>query len=334
MTTRYIDDAYTFYAVSTRFDTGVATDADAVLPYRVYEEETTTPLLTGNMALLDSANTAGFYSEQITLSAANGFEVGKCYCVHIGGTVNSVVGAATREFVVRKKPLSPTTEGRELDVSAGGEAGVDWANVGSPTTTVGLSGTTVATVTTTTTATNLTNLPTIPANWLTAAGTAADFTTEIQSGLATTIHVQEVEDKLDIVDTVVDAILVDTGTTLDGRIPAALVGGRMDANVGAISGSTDSADNLEESTEAIGYGTVGVGGTTTVFVTTALTPDSAVNDQFVGRVLIFKNDTTTAELRGQATTISDWAHVSAEIGTFTVVALTTAPANGDTFTIL
>lgn len=30
------------------------------------------------------------------------------------------------------------------------------------------------------------------------------------------------------------AILLDTGTTLDGRIPAALVGGRMDASVGAI----------------------------------------------------------------------------------------------------
>lgn len=108
MTTRYIDDAYTFYAVTTRFDTGVATDADAVAPYRVYEEETTTPILTGNMALLDSANTAGFYSEQITLSAANGFEVGKCYCVHIGGTVNSVVGATTREFVIRAAYATPT----------------------------------------------------------------------------------------------------------------------------------------------------------------------------------------------------------------------------------
>lgn len=43
--------------------------------------------------------------------------------------------------------LKPTVAGRTLDVSAGGEAGVDWANVGSPTTTVGLSGTTVKTAT-------------------------------------------------------------------------------------------------------------------------------------------------------------------------------------------
>lgn len=39
--------------------------------------------------------------------------------------------------------LAPTTAGRTLDVSAGGEAGIDWANVGSPTTTLNLSGTTI-----------------------------------------------------------------------------------------------------------------------------------------------------------------------------------------------
>jgi hypothetical protein len=41
------------------------------------------------------------------------------------------------------RALNPTTPGRTLDVSSGGEAGVDWANVGSPTTTLNLSGTTV-----------------------------------------------------------------------------------------------------------------------------------------------------------------------------------------------
>jgi hypothetical protein len=41
--------------------------------------------------------------------------------------------------------LAPTVTGRTLDVSTTGEAGIDWANVGSPTTTVNLSGTTVST---------------------------------------------------------------------------------------------------------------------------------------------------------------------------------------------
>lgn len=88
-----IDDLLTFYANTTRFDTGNATDADAVPAYRIFEDETTTPILTGNMALLDSANTAGFYSEQITLSAANGFEKGKSYAIYIAATVNGVAGA-------------------------------------------------------------------------------------------------------------------------------------------------------------------------------------------------------------------------------------------------
>jgi hypothetical protein len=44
--------------------------------------------------------------------------------------------------------LAPTVSGRTLDVSTTGEAGIDWANVGSPTSTVSLSGTTVGTVTT------------------------------------------------------------------------------------------------------------------------------------------------------------------------------------------
>jgi hypothetical protein len=41
--------------------------------------------------------------------------------------------------------LAPTVDGRTLDVSSAGEAGIDWANVGSPTTTLALTGTTIAT---------------------------------------------------------------------------------------------------------------------------------------------------------------------------------------------
>ena len=66
------------------------------------------------------------------------------------GTVDSVsvVGSVVASFTLRKNSaLKPTTAGRTLDVSSGGEAGVDWANVGSPTTTLNLSGTTVGTVT-------------------------------------------------------------------------------------------------------------------------------------------------------------------------------------------
>jgi hypothetical protein len=98
--TRHIDDALTFYVTTTRFDTGAATDADSPPTYRVYEDETSTPILTGTMALLDSSNTAGLYSEGITLSAANGFEVGKSYGIYITAAVNSVTGATQQYFRV------------------------------------------------------------------------------------------------------------------------------------------------------------------------------------------------------------------------------------------
>lgn len=41
----------------------------------------------------------------------------------------------------------PTTSGRSIDVTTTGEVGLDWANIGAPTTTVNLSGTTVKTAT-------------------------------------------------------------------------------------------------------------------------------------------------------------------------------------------
>jgi len=59
-----------------------------------------------------------------------------------GGRFDASVGADQSG----QAPLQPTVAGRTLDVSAGGEAGLDWANIGSPTTTVGLTGTTVGLV--------------------------------------------------------------------------------------------------------------------------------------------------------------------------------------------
>lgn len=58
--------------------------------------------------------------------------------------------------------------------------------------------------------------------------------------------------QLSAIDTVVDAILVDTGTTLDGRIPAALVSGRMDVSVGAMAANvlTATAINADAITAA------------------------------------------------------------------------------------
>jgi len=87
-----LGDLWTFTVNTHNVSTGVATDADSVPSYRIYEEETTAPILTGTMALLDSVNTAGFYSEQVALSTGNGFEMLKSYSVYISATVSTITG--------------------------------------------------------------------------------------------------------------------------------------------------------------------------------------------------------------------------------------------------
>jgi hypothetical protein len=101
-----LDDLLTFPCNTHTPATGAATDADSVPAYRVYEDETGTPILTGSMAKLDDAGTTGFYSEQITLSAANGFEVGKSYTIHVAATVGGVTGTLSHTFQVEAAPAT------------------------------------------------------------------------------------------------------------------------------------------------------------------------------------------------------------------------------------
>lgn len=93
-----IDDVLTFTVNTHTPSTGAVTDADAVPTYRVYEDETGTPILTGSTAKLDDAGTTGYYSEQITLSAANGLEKGKTYTIRMSATVGGVTGAMSHTF--------------------------------------------------------------------------------------------------------------------------------------------------------------------------------------------------------------------------------------------
>lgn len=107
-----IDDYLTFYCNTHDPDTGVATDADAVPPYRVYEDETGAAILTGNMALLDAGNTAGFYSERIQLTAASGFEKGKQYVVYISATVDTDEGTVHHTWQMEAEVDANTVSGQ------------------------------------------------------------------------------------------------------------------------------------------------------------------------------------------------------------------------------
>lgn len=144
---------------------------------------------------------------------------------------------------------------------------------------------------------------------------------------------------LDSIKTDTAAILVDTGTTLDARIPAALVGGRMDATVDATgmeSGATGAIrDAILARTTASGV--VGSGSTTANVVASSVAVGATTSlsaDAWKGRVIIFNSDTTTAALRGQAAVIV--SHTSGSTPTFTLAsgAWTTAPLTTDSFTVV
>lgn len=77
-------------------------------------------------------------------------------------------------------------------------------------------------------------------------------------------------------------------------------------------------------------GTVGAASTTTVVNLSAISPTLTVNNQLAGRVLLFRNDTTTAALRGQGSAIASGTTSALTLSS----ALTVAPSSGDTFTIV
>jgi hypothetical protein len=119
-------------------------------------------------------------------------------------------------------PLQSTVAGRTLDVSSTGEAGIDWANVGSPTTTVDLSATSINLCDTITTYTS--NTPQTGDTYglangangfvATKADTAAILIDTAEIGTAGAgLTALASASNLATVDTNVDAILVDTGTT-------------------------------------------------------------------------------------------------------------------------
>lgn len=107
----------TFYT-QWRGGTGAPADPAATPTYSVYEDETGTAILSGTMAKLDDANTTGFYSEQIAITAANGFELWKSYTIRYAATVGGVSVAGIDTFNVVQTALSATTTSGALTTVA------------------------------------------------------------------------------------------------------------------------------------------------------------------------------------------------------------------------
>jgi hypothetical protein len=93
-----IGDTLTFYVETTQFATGNALDADANPTFRIYQNQTV--IFSGSMALLDGGNTAGFYSQQVSLTAGNSFATGSQYAIYKQATVSGVTGASYDTFQI------------------------------------------------------------------------------------------------------------------------------------------------------------------------------------------------------------------------------------------
>lgn len=97
------------FSIVTHAVTGIITDADALPVYRVYEDMTVAPILTGTMAIHDAVNTTGYYQAQLICTAANGFEDEKSYNIYVEATVVGDTGGT--RFGFRAKAACPCPTG-------------------------------------------------------------------------------------------------------------------------------------------------------------------------------------------------------------------------------
>jgi hypothetical protein len=142
--------------------------------------------------------------------------------------VDASGGVTVGAYASGQAPLQPTTAGRTLDVNATGGAGLDWANIDNPSALANLSTTTVGLatigsvasggITASSFAAGAIDSAAIATDAIGSAELAASAVTEIQSGLATAAALATVQADTD---------------DIQARLPAALVGGRIDASVGA-----------------------------------------------------------------------------------------------------
>ena len=148
---KYLGDFRLGDTFDTKFTTvntsGVPTTLAGTPAVSVYNGNSTTQSTTGITLTVDFDSVTGLHNVRVVATSGNGYATATNYQLVITtGTVggSSVVGYVIGEFSIENRSaLMPTTAARTLDVSAGGEAGLDWANIGSPTTAQNLSATNI-----------------------------------------------------------------------------------------------------------------------------------------------------------------------------------------------
>lgn len=96
------------FSITTKSSiTGIATDCDTDPNYSIYEDVTTTPILTGTMSKLNDPVTTGFYAATVAATTANGFERNKTYTVFITAIVGGVSSNKDYAFTVQELAAIP-----------------------------------------------------------------------------------------------------------------------------------------------------------------------------------------------------------------------------------
>ena len=191
--------------IDIKFTTVTTTGAPTTLAgtpvVSAYPGNSVTQLTAGITLTVDFDAVTGLHNVRVVATGANGYATATNYALVIttgtvGGT--SVVGYVIGTFSIEaRSAVIPTVVARTLDISVAGEAGIDWANIGGPTTAQTLSGTTVGTATAVTTVNGLAagvvtaaaiangaiDAATFAAGAVDAAALAADAATEIANAV-------------------------------------------------------------------------------------------------------------------------------------------------------
>lgn len=230
-----------------RFSTGSPFTLAGSPAIVAYPGNSTTEITAGITLTVDFDAITGLHNIRVVATSGNGYATATNYALVLSaGTVDSVsvVGEVVASFSIEaRSALRPTVAARTLDVSTGGEAGIDWANVGTPGSTVGLSATTVATVTTTTTATNVTTVNGLAANVITATSIAADAITDAK--VASDVTIASVTGSVGSVTGAVGSVTGSVGSVASGGITATSIA------ADAIGASELASDALAEIADAV-----------------------------------------------------------------------------------
>ena len=144
-----LGDTIDFQFNTFRFSTGAPFTLAGTPTLAAYVGNSTTEITAGLTLTVDFDAKTGLHNVRVVATSGNGYATGTDVTVVLAaGTVDSVsvANAVVGSFSIEKRSaLRPTTAGRTLDVTATGAAGIDWANVESPTTAVNLSGTNIKT---------------------------------------------------------------------------------------------------------------------------------------------------------------------------------------------